>query len=89
MRVSNIQLNPVLRRSVPITAAAARPQRHPNTNPTPSAPTRFKLAPEGVKNANGCTTNGLQEIRADMPTLNDSWDVEKVIQYRRCYNQEQ
>ena len=31
----------------------------------------------------------LLEIRAEMPTVDDSWDVEDVVQYRTYYRKEQ
>ena len=37
----------------------------------------------------GSKTNGLLEIRAEMPTMDDSWDVEAVVQYRTYYRKEQ
>eukprot|EP00967_Tisochrysis_lutea_P132152 scaffold230447_cov46-Tisochrysis_lutea.AAC.1 len=37
----------------------------------------------------GSITNGLLEIRAEMPTLDDMWEVQDVVQYRRYYRQEQ
>ncbi|KAJ1629221.1 hypothetical protein T492DRAFT_873725 [Pavlovales sp. CCMP2436] len=33
--------------------------------------------------------DSLQQIRAEMPTLDDEWEVEKVLQYRTYYRQEQ
>jgi hypothetical protein len=37
----------------------------------------------------GAKTNGLLQIRAEMPTMDDSWDVEVVVQYRSYYRKEQ
>ena len=39
---------------------------------------RFVIAPES-----------LQQIRAEMPTSDDEWEVEAVLQYRTYYRQEQ
>ena len=35
------------------------------------------------------TTNGLHEIRAEMPTLDELWEVEAVVQYRSYYRKGQ
>ena len=35
------------------------------------------------------TTNGLHEIRAEMPTQDDVWEVEAVVQYRAYYRKGQ
>ena len=76
------------------TAAAAvhgRANPAPNAAPAPSlAPSvRFKLAAEGKQLDDGSFANGLLEIRAEMPTMDDSWDVEDVVQYRTYYRKEQ
>ena len=42
-----------------------------------------------MQHADGSKTNGLLEIRAEMPTMADSWDVEDVVQYRTYYRKEQ
>jgi hypothetical protein len=35
------------------------------------------------------TTNGLHKIRAEMPTHDDVWEVEAVVQYRSYYRKGQ
>ena len=44
---------------------------------------------EGRRLDDGSKTNGLLEIRAEIPSVDDSWDVEDVVQYRSYYRQEQ
>ena len=34
-------------------------------------------------------TNGLLEIRAEMPTSDDVWEVERVVQHRSYYRKDQ
>ena len=34
-------------------------------------------------------TNGLHEIRAEMPTRDDVWEVESVVQHRSYYRKDQ
>jgi hypothetical protein len=59
----------------------------------PPPPIRFKLAEEGRTLEKGTpqehTTNGLHEIRAEMPTHDDLWEVECVCQYRSYYRKGQ
>ena len=59
----------------------------------PPPPVRFKLADEGRMLEKGTpqehTTNGLHEIRAEMPTLDELWEVEAVVQYRSYYRKGQ
>ena len=50
---------------------------------------KYKLQSEGRTEQGGSKTNGLLEIRAEMPTMDDSWDVEAVVQYRTYYRKEQ
>lgn len=99
VRVIDVDLTAIARRNAappPQTAAAFRERRDgtaapaPAPAPAPAAPpTRFKLAADGRTNADdGSTTNGLLEIRAAMPTMDDSWDVEDVVQYRKYYGKE-
>ena len=44
---------------------------------------------KGTATANERRTNGLLEIRAEMPTKDDIWTVEKVVQYRSYYRKGQ
>jgi hypothetical protein len=61
------------------TQASSRPRRHMTADLPVARPTdKFKLGPEA-----------LLEIRAEMPTVDDSWDVEDVVQYRTYYRKEQ
>ena len=59
----------------------------------PPPPVRFKLAEEGrtlqKDTPQEHTTNGLHEIRAEMPTQDDVWEVEAVVQYRAYYRKGQ
>lgn len=72
------------------TALAQHPPSGSAATPAASGPpTRYKLAPEGEKGEDGSTSNGLLEIRAEMPTLDDTWEVEEVVQYRTYYRKEQ
>ena len=61
----------------------------PDTDIPLLPPTRLKLLSEGIRNEDGSELNGLLEIRSEMSTLDDSWDVEAVIQFRSYYQQEQ
>ena len=72
------------------TAAATRPRRHATADlPVVASTVKFKLQAEGRTDASGTKTNGLLEIRAAMPTIDDSWDVQDVVQYRTYYRNEQ
>ena len=72
------------------TAASSRPRRHATADlPVATATTKYKLQSEGRTEQGGSKTNGLLEIRAEMPTMDDSWDVEAVVQYRTYYRKEQ
>ena len=72
------------------TAATFRPRRHETADlPVVASTIKYKLQPEGRTEADGSKSNGLLEIRAEMPTMDDSWDVEAVVQYRRYYRKEQ
>lgn len=95
VRVTDVDLAEVVRPTIIPTAASARSRRGassssaPSPAPAPSAPPpRFKLKPEGRKLASGATTNGLHEIRAEMPTIDDSWEVEDVVQFKTYYRKE-
>lgn len=65
----------------------------PSAPAAPAPPVRFKLADEGrildKGTAQERTTNGLHEIRAEMPTQDDVWEVEAVVQYRSYYRKGQ
>ena len=77
IRVANVELKEVPR--VAQTQASSRPKRHATADFPVARPTdKFKLMPEA-----------LLEIRAEMPTVDDSWDVEDVVQYRTYYRKEQ
>ena len=72
------------------------PHRRPaldQANAPPTPPVRFKLSDEGHILDQGQSTerktNGLLEIRAQMPTHDDVWEVEKVIQHRSYYRKDQ
>ena len=77
IRVASVKLMEVPR--VAQTQASSRPRRHMTADLPVARPTdKFKLGPEA-----------LLEIRAEMPTVDDSWDVEDVVQYRTYYRKEQ
>ena len=77
IRVASVELKEVPR--VAQTQASSRPRRHAIADLPVARPTdKFKLMPEA-----------LLEIRAEMPTVDDSWDVEDVVQYRTYYRKEQ
>ena len=91
IRVIDVGLDAVVRPAWAITAAATRPRRHTTADipVAPLAPFRFRLEGEGRTHPGGAKTNGLLEIRAEMPTMDDSWDVAEVVQYRTYYRKEQ
>ena len=77
IRVANVELKEVPRAAQ--TQASSRSKRHATADFPVARPTdKFKLMPEA-----------LLEIRAEMPTVDDSWDVEDVVQYRTYYRKEQ
>ena len=69
-------------------AAAVMP-----VEPVASPSVRFKLAEKGRTSNPGLPTesqtNGVCEIRAEMPTLDDAWEVENVVQHRTFYRKDQ
>jgi hypothetical protein len=88
IRVVDVGLKEVPK--VAATAASSRHRRHATADLPVATPTaKYKLQPEGRTEASGSKTNGLLEIRAEMPTMDDSWDVEAVVQYRTYYRKEQ
>ena len=77
VRVINVGLKEVPR--VAQTLGGTRARRHVTADLPVARPIdKFKLKPEA-----------LLEIRAEMPTVDDSWDVEDVVQYRKYYRKEQ
>ena len=88
VRVVDVGLSEVPR--VAQTAAAFRSRRQGTAElPVATPTTKYKLPAEGRTETGGQKTNGLLEIRAEMPTMDDSWDVEAVVQYRTYYRKEQ
>ena len=89
VRVTDVGLKEVPRPGA-ATAASFRARRHATADlPVVPSTIKYKLQPEGRTEADGTKTNGLLEIRAEMPTMDDSWDVEAVVQYRTYYRKEQ
>jgi len=75
VRVVSVELKEVPRVAQPV----PRARRHATADfPVAQPVAKFKLMPEA-----------LLEIRAEMPTVDDSWDVEDVVQYRTYYRKEQ
>ena len=79
IRVVDVGLKEVPK--VVATAASSRFRRHETADlPVAKPTTKYKLQ-YGRTEASGAKTNGLLEIRAEMPTMDDSWDVEAVVQW--------
>jgi len=65
-------------RVVDVQLEALRSMSRHSSNPHATVRPRFTISKES-----------LQQIRAEMPSADDSWEVEAIVQYRTYYRKEQ